>query len=109
MAKLKPWSEEDFDRAERRWASNPQVTKYLPPVGIDGLETLYALEIIPPGLTKEIGKTAGYHTLESPKLSHRAAKAFYVGSFANVDTVISPLMRDLPISAGKQKHTGIGW
>ncbi len=60
--------------------------------GIENLASLAALEIIPPALSRAVSNDAEVHSLESPRLSQGASKAFFMGTQAN--TV--PMKRSVP-------------
>jgi hypothetical protein len=67
--------------------SSPLIRQSLNEAGVERLETVLALEIIPSPLPKIMGDGMPEHRLESPKLSNEAAKAFFVGNSARVQTL----------------------
>lgn len=84
VGKREPFTKEDLSRAATRMRVSPGVVQALHEAGISRLETMLALEVIPHPLAKVMGEGLEEHTLESPKLSNEAAKAFFVGSSAYV-------------------------
>lgn len=68
------------------------VAMILNSAGINNLASFAAMEIMPPALTRDVVREADIHTLESPRLSQRASKAFFMGTQAN--TV--PMKRSVP-------------
>lgn len=84
VAHQKAFTREDMLASSQRFHSSPAITRALAEAGIKRFETMLALELIPASLTPIIAEGSSMHTLESPKLSNEAAKAFYVGSSARV-------------------------
>lgn len=77
----RPLLPQDLALASER-AKEPSIRNMLSLAGIHRFETLLALEIMTPSLVKQLSQFQWVHTLESPVLSHTAAKAFFVGSSA---------------------------
>ncbi|MEZ4750154.1 MAG: hypothetical protein R3B54_05840 [Bdellovibrionota bacterium] len=73
----------DFQRAEARFANYPPVRNTLEAYGITRLETLLALEIVSPQLAISMGGVGAKQTLDHPRLSDGAGKAFFYN--ASVD------------------------
>ncbi len=84
LAKNSPYDEKDINTAINRYSNNTEVINALKEVKIENLDTIFALEIVPAKTSEAIGEAGKLHTLESPKLSYNAAKAFFTGSSANV-------------------------
>lgn len=80
-----PISDEQLARAEQRMRT-PMVSLELKDVGIQSLETILALELMPPTAIPRFVENAEIHTLESPRLSNRAARAFFTNSFAQLSS-----------------------
>ncbi|MCB0404577.1 MAG: hypothetical protein KDD51_07300 [Bdellovibrionales bacterium] len=74
----------DFQRAEARFSNYPPVRNTLDAYGITRLETLLALEIVPPQLAISMGGAGARQTLDHPRLSEGAGRAFFYN--ASVDT-----------------------
>jgi len=87
LAHQKPITREQMLESSRRMYSTPHVTRALLEAGIRRFEAVLALEIVPDGLTPVMAKGAQIHDLESPKLSNRAAQAFFAGSSAKVQNL----------------------
>ena len=81
---VEPMTREDLDRAWHRLESDAAAKKSLREVGVDRLETLLALELITPEVSWVMSTGAKDHSLESPKLSNEAARAFFEGNSAKV-------------------------
>jgi hypothetical protein len=87
VGKRRPFTREELAEAESRMKSSPLIKQALNEAGVDRLETLLALEIIPSPLPKAMGEGVPEHHLESPRLSNEAAKAFFVGNSAHVQSL----------------------
>jgi hypothetical protein len=79
----RPISDHELAQAEARM-NIPLVKMELNDVGVKNLETVLALELIPPSAIPRFVEGSDIHTLESPRLSNRAAKAFFTNSFSQV-------------------------
>jgi spermidine synthase len=84
VATVEPITREDLVRAAQRMGSSPALKKDLDTAGIDRLETLLALEMVPWPIAKVFGASGDIHRLESPRLSNGAARAFFIGESANL-------------------------
>ncbi len=78
-----------LDRIEAR-AGRPDFAAGLRRVGIETLPALLAHEILPLGVVHAIETSGPVHTLLHPLLSHRAARAFFVGQQADLPSGASP-------------------
>ncbi len=81
---VEPITKEDLARAAVRMNSSPALKKDFEGSGLDRLETVLALEIVPAPIAKAISLGGEFHRLESPRLSNEAAKAFFSGDGANI-------------------------
>jgi spermidine synthase len=77
----------DLDRAARRLEDNRKVRSSLQVAGVRRLETILALEMMPPSLAKEFGREGKEHHLELPRLSRAAMQAYFDRQAVNVDAV----------------------
>lgn len=96
IASDKPLSREDVLRAEKRIEEIPAVQSSLRGMGITQMETLLALEVVPSSLTAGLGQEGELITIENPRLSHEAAKAFFVGSSARIHALRRELKEFYP-------------
>jgi spermidine synthase len=81
----KAYVKQDLVRGHQRFES--EAKKALDDAGLSNFESVLALEIVPAAATRAIGGGGEIHTLESPRLSNEAARAFYAGSSAKVQTM----------------------
>lgn len=79
VASARPFDRGDLQRAQRRMQSYQAVQSALVDAGVNQIESVFALELSPPSLTKIVAQNAEIHTLEAPKLSDQAARAFFAG------------------------------
>jgi len=86
VAKRHPITAADIHRGADRMNQAPIIREMLAESGINRMEDLLALEIVPSGMIAALSEGAGLHNLESPKLSNEAAKAFFVGSSSRIQT-----------------------
>jgi len=96
IASDKPFNREDILRAQKRVEEIPAVGNSLRGMGINQLETLLALEVVPSSLTAGLGAEGELITIENPRLSHEAAKAFFVGSSARIHALRRELKEYYP-------------
>lgn len=82
LGALEPFQKENLESVARR-LEEPAAKMLLESAGIVGVAGLAALEIMPPALVQKLGEGGEIHSLESPRLSQRASKAFFMGSQAN--------------------------
>ncbi len=83
---LTPISRSQLLRAEERFNQLPSVQMDIALAGLPSFPTVLALEVMTPSSVRQIVESTGeVHTLTHPKLSDEAAKAFFTGSYANVD------------------------
>ncbi|MEE8474560.1 MAG: fused MFS/spermidine synthase, partial [Myxococcota bacterium] len=75
----------DLDRLERR-VRRPDIADGLRRCGIDNFAELLAHELLPLGVLHAAALSGEVHTLLHPRLSHRAARAFFVGHGGNIPT-----------------------
>lgn len=74
----------DLNRGAQRMASQDLVRTMLIESGISRIETLLALEILTPPIVEEMSQSAAIHTLENPRLSNGAARAFFSNTQADL-------------------------
>lgn len=74
---------EDLQRAANRMKQRA-VAESLQRAGIDRIESVLGLEVVPAMATKALGEYSTEHTLESPKLSNGASRAFFADQSTNV-------------------------
>jgi len=96
IASDKPLNREDVLRAHRRIEEIPAVKSSLLKTGITQLESLLALEVVPSSMTALLAAEGEAITIESPRLSHEAAKAFFVGSSARIHSLRRELKEFYP-------------
>lgn len=87
VASRTPFSREDVQRSVARYEANRDARRSLAELGITRMETFLGYEIIPSGLIPVLSSDAEEHHLEAPRLSHQAARAFFVGSSAKVHSL----------------------
>lgn len=75
---------EDLLRAKARLENEPKAKQSFLSGGLNRFESFLALELVPASLTPVLGADAEPLHLESPRLSHGAAKAFFLSSMADV-------------------------
>ncbi len=80
---LMPGAELDLDRIEERFA-RPDMTAGLARAGITSVPQLLAHELLPLGVVEASALPGEVHTLLHPRLSHRAARAFFTGQKASL-------------------------
>jgi spermidine synthase len=85
LGTILPITKADMVRARERLSQNPNAKTALSDAGIQGIEGVLALELVPPTLTKIMAEGADIHQLESPRLSNGAAKAFFSASAAKIN------------------------
>jgi spermidine synthase len=76
---------EHLQRAKVRLDRHLLAKASLEQAGIHQFESVLALELIPPSVVKKLAEGAEIQSLESPKLSNEAAKAFFVNSMAKIN------------------------
>jgi hypothetical protein len=81
----RPLTRDDLRRAAERLQANQAAARHLEAIGVTRLETLLALEIIPPALAAELAGNGPEHRLERPLLSRAAARANYRNSFIDIN------------------------
>ncbi len=86
IATVEPISRADLFRAAQRMESSAELKKDLADSGLDKLETILALEIVPGPIARTMASGGELHRLESPRLSNEAAKAFFAGEGANIQS-----------------------
>ena len=87
VGKVTPFTVVDLKRAAERLNANPLAAKDLRDLGINQIETIFAMEVVPSVLAKAIAPKGEIHHLTSPRLSNEAAKAFFVGKSAKIYTL----------------------
>lgn len=87
VASREPLTKADLQRAEARFESNPAARASLAEGGLTRLESVLALELVPAPLTRLLAEDAEEHRLEMPRLSHGAARSFFVSSSAHVHSL----------------------
>ncbi len=71
-------------------AAQPDFAAGLRRVGITSLPALLAHELLPPGVLNTLPQTGPLHTLLHPRLSQRAALAFFAGEGAEIPAAATP-------------------
>src|SRR5699024_4217774 len=75
----RPYGKQDIARGLERYRTRAELRRNLEEAGITQFESVLALEILPPSAVHALAGDGPLHTLESPRLSDEAARAFYVG------------------------------
>lgn len=84
LGRRTPFTREDLERAKERLVTNKSLVKELALQGIEGIEPVLAMEILSPLLVHQIADGAPTIRLESSRLSHSAARAFFATSGLDV-------------------------
>lgn len=92
-----PFTREDLVRAGARLETNPLAKQSFNQGGLDRLEGFLALEIIPPSLTPLLGADEEPLQIESPRLSHGAAKAFFASVSADIHSIRRQVKEFFPL------------
>jgi hypothetical protein len=79
----------DLARIEARFAA-PDFAAGLRRAGIESLPGLLSHELVPLGVLQSASLEGDVHTLLHPVLSHRAARAFFVGKPARMPSFVTP-------------------
>src|SRR5262249_53739453 len=87
IATEEPLGPEEIARAKARFDKNALVRSALAEGGVSRFETVLALELAPPSIVKLVAGEGPLHLLETPRLSHQAAKAFYSGEQAHIHSM----------------------
>lgn len=85
VATKRPIDRADMKRGTKRIQQQPLVRAELAASGINRIETLLALEMVTPPLVDEMSENGEIHTLEIPRLSNGAARAFFSGTAADLE------------------------
>ncbi len=87
VASQQPLGPQAIVTADRRWTENPAVASSLRDLGISSVEVALGLEILSPPLVFVAARGASIYHLDTPRLSHDAARAQYLGK-------VAPLLED---------------
>jgi predicted membrane-bound spermidine synthase len=69
--------------------SRADFQRQLDAIGIDGISSLLAHEVVPLGVIHEASLPTGLHTLRHPRLSNFAARGFFTGRIAELPTMLN--------------------
>lgn len=96
VASRQPFTKADLARTDARFNDNRDARRALAEIGITRLETLLGYEIVPTEMTPYLTDVPDEHHLEAPKLSHSAARAFFVNSSAKIHAMRRTLKEFYP-------------